>query len=77
MTVSDWLTLVGILVAVVVPAIGGTVAYLLRQVDQMERRLLAHITEVYARQVDLARLQEQVSAANGKLDRLLDKVESL
>lgn len=73
MTVSDWLTLVGILVAVVVPAIGGTVAYLLRQVDQMERRLLAHITEVYARQVDLVRLQEQMVAANSKLDLLIER----
>lgn len=73
MTISDWLTLIGVLVAVVVPAVGGTVAYLLRQVDQMERRLLAHITEVYARQVDLVRLQEQMIAANSKLDTLLER----
>ena len=73
MTISDWLTLIGVLVAVVVPAVGGTIAYLLRQVDQMERRLLAHITEVYARQVDLVRLQEQMIAANSKLDTLLER----
>ena len=76
MTPEVWIALGGLIVTTIV-ALGGVMAYLLRQIDEMERRVLGHITEVYARQVDLARLQEQVSAANGKLDRLLDKVESL
>lgn len=76
MTPEVWIALGGLIVTTVL-ALGGVMAYLLRQIDQMERRVLGHITEVYARQVDLARLQEQVSAANGKLDRLLDKVEAL
>lgn len=76
MTPEVWIALGGLIVTTIL-ALGGVMAYLLRQIDEMERRVLGHITEVYARQVDLARLQEQVSAANGKLDRLLDKVESL
>ena len=76
MTAEVWIALGGLIVTTIL-ALGGVMAYLLRQIDEMERRVLGHITEVYARQVDLARLQEQVSAANGKLDRLLDKVESL
>ena len=76
MTPEVWIALGGRLVTTTL-ALGGVMAYLLRQIDEMERRVLGHITEVYARQVDLARLQEQVSAANGKLDRLLDKVEAL
>lgn len=76
MTPEVWIALGGLIVTTVL-ALGGVMAYLLRQIDQMERRVLGHITEVYARQVDLARLQEQVSSANSKLDRLLDKVESL
>ena len=75
-TPEVWIALGGLIVTTIL-ALGGVMAYLLRQIDEMERRVLGHITEVYARQVDLARLQEQVSAANGKLDRLLDKVESL
>jgi hypothetical protein len=73
MAVTDWLTFVGLLMGVVIPAVGGTVAYLLRQIDQIERRLLSHITEVYARQVDLVRLQEQLVSANAKLDLLLER----
>ena len=76
MTPEVWIALGGLVVTTIL-ALGGVMAYLLRQIDEMERRVLGHITEVYARQVDLARLQEQVSAANGKLDRLLDKVEAL
>ena len=76
MTPEVWIALGGLIVTTIL-ALGGVMAYLLRQIDEMERRVLDHITEVYARQVDLARLQEQVSAANGKLDRLLDKVEAL
>ena len=76
MTPEVWIALGGLIVTTIL-ALGGVMAYLLRQIDEMERRVLGHITEVYARQVDLARLQEQVSAANGKLDRLLDKVEAL
>ena len=76
MTAEVWIALGGLIVTTIL-ALGGVMAYLLRQIDEMERRVLGHITEVYARQVDLARLQEQVSAANGKLDRLLDKVEAL
>ena len=75
-TPEVWIALGGLIVTTIL-ALGGVMAYLLRQIDEMERRVLGHITEVYARQVDLARLQEQVSAANGKLDRLLDKVEAL
>ena len=76
MTPEVWIALGGLIVTTIL-ALGGVMAYLLRQIDEMERRVLGHITEVYARQVDLAHLQEQVSAANGKLDRLLDKVEAL
>ena len=76
MTPEVWIALGGLIVTTIL-ALGGVMAYLLRQIDEMERRVLGHITEVYARQVDLARLQEQVSAANGKLDRLLDKVKAL
>lgn len=75
-TPEVWIALGGLIVTTIL-ALGGVMAYLLRQIDQMERRVLGHITEVYARQVDLARLQEQVSSANSKLDRLLDKVEAL
>jgi hypothetical protein len=73
MTITDWLTFIGLLLGVVIPSVGGTVAYLLRQIDQIERRLLSHITEVYARQVDLVRLQEQLVSANAKLDLLLER----
>lgn len=73
MDISDWITLGGILIAVVVPAVGGTVAYLLRQIDQMERRMLSYLAQVYARQVDLVRLQEQMITANSKLDTLLER----
>ena len=72
MNVDTWVAIGGLFVTTVI-ALGGVLAYLLRQIDQMERRVLSHIAEVYGRQVDVVRIQEQVIEANRKLDRLLER----
>ena len=56
---------------------GAGMAYLLRQVDIMERRIMIVVEAQYARQVDLARLEERVSSINVHLVRIESKLDRL
>lgn len=60
-----------------VALLGGTLAYLLRAVDQMERRVLGQVAAVFARQVDLARLEERVVAIRPHLERIEHKLDQM
>ena len=56
---------------------GTGMAYLLRQVDLMERRVMTVVSAQYARQADLARLEERVFNINENLARIESKLDRL
>lgn len=70
MNASDWLALLGIFIPLWVASLGSTFAYV-----RYERRLLETFIEaVYAKKVDMARLEEKLVSMDAKLTDIREAV---
>lgn len=73
MTPDTWIALGGLALTCLL-AIGGTMAYLLRQLDLSRSAILAHVSELYARRDHVAEIKGEIGRLDVKIDLVLDRL---